>query len=354
MAPGHIVLYYFSGTGNARHVAHWFAGEAGRRHIPCQVTDISRMDRRKIPSLPPGTLVGFISPTHGFNFPPVMMYFLFRFPRGRRNSAFVVNTRAGLKLSRWYLPGLSGITLWLGALVLLIKGYRIRGLRSIDLPSNWISLHPGLKVQVVTSIYDRCQKITRAFAEKIVGGKTVLPAFRDILQDLLVAPVSIAYFFIGRFVLAKTFYANEHCDLCGICQKGCPVGAILKVDNRPFWSYRCESCMRCMNTCPNRAIDTAHGFLAGALFLINLVVLVYFWKMVSLVIMPPADEGWMVVPYTIIRWILTFASMVICYRLFHFLLRIPIVREVFFYTSLTRLKGWRRYKAPAEKTPAGP
>ena len=54
-----------------------------------------------------------------------------------------------MKLAKLYLPGLSGATLLFAAIILRIKGYRIVGLRSIDLPSNWIFLHPGLKEKVV-------------------------------------------------------------------------------------------------------------------------------------------------------------------------------------------------------------
>ena len=145
-------IYFFSGTGNARNVAQWFAGVAMEKKIPVETIDIARIDRKKIQPFLPGSLVGFVSPTHGFNYPPAMMYFIFRLPRSKGNSAFLINTRAGLKLSKWFVPGLSGIALWLSALVLLLKGYRIVGLRSIDLPSNWISFHPGVKEKVVESI----------------------------------------------------------------------------------------------------------------------------------------------------------------------------------------------------------
>jgi Pyruvate/2-oxoacid:ferredoxin oxidoreductase delta subunit len=289
-------------------------------------------------------LIGLISPTHGFNYPPAMMYFIFRFPRARGNRIFLMNTRAGMKLSKWFLPGLSGISLWLSAIVLLLKGYRITGLRSIDLPSNWISFHPGLKEKVVESIYARCKRITTAYAAKILDGKTVLTAFRDIIQDLLVSPISVGYFFVGRFILAKSFYANELCDKCDLCINKCPVKAILTVNGRPFWSYRCESCMRCMNNCPKRAIETAHGYITGIMFLLNMGLLVWFWDYVGKIIPLPQDSGWWQVPYTITRWILTFLTMVLSYRLFHYLLRVPFVRKLFYYTSLTRYKFWRRYK----------
>ena len=343
-----LILYYFSGTGNARNVAGWFAEAAQSRSIPTEVTDIAAIDRKHIRPFPEGAMIGFVSPTHGFNYPPVSMYFIFRFPLSRGNRVFLMNTRAGLKLSKWFVPGLSGLALWLAAIVLLFKGYSIVGLRSIDLPSNWISFHPGVKEKVVDSIYGHCKRITQNFAAKILDGKRVYTAFRDIIQDILISPVSIGYFFMGRFLLAKTFYANENCDKCDICIDNCPVKAILTVDKRPFWSYRCESCMRCMNNCPKRAIDTSHGYTTGIMFLINMLIMALFWKWVAAFITVPYDNGWARVLVTFTRWGLTFISLVVFYRLYHYLLRVPLIRELFYYTSLTRYRFWRRYK-PSKK-----
>ncbi|MCX6269125.1 MAG: EFR1 family ferrodoxin [Bacteroidetes bacterium] len=347
-----LLVYFFSGTGNARNVAHWFTGVAQEMSITNETIDIAKVDRKNIQPLPPGSMVGFVSPTHGFNYPPAMMYFIFRFPRSRGNSAFLMNTRAGMKLSKWFLPGLSGLALWLSALVLLFKGYRIVGLRSVDLPSNWISFHPGLKENVVKSIYEHCKGVTVKFATKILSGKKVYTAFRDIIQDLLISPVSIGYFFVGRFILAKSFYATNACDKCDLCINNCPVKAILTVDNRPFWSYRCESCMRCMNDCPKRAIETAHGYIIGIMCLLNMGIMIWFWQWVSGFINIPEHNGWAQTGVTLSGWVLTFAVMVVSYRIFHYLLRIPVIRQLFYYTSFTKYKFWRRYK-PSRKMVAG-
>jgi Pyruvate/2-oxoacid:ferredoxin oxidoreductase delta subunit len=325
-------------------VTRWIAEVAAGRGVPSETVDIAAIDRRT-PSPPdPGALVGFVSPTHGFNFPPAMMYFIFRFPVANGQRVFLVNTRAGMKLSKWFLPGLSGLALWLSALVLLVKGYRIAGMRSIDLPSNWISFHPGLKEKVVESIYAHCREVTTRFANRLLDGKKVYTAFRDIVQDLLISPVAIGYFFVGRFILAKSFYATDACDKCNLCIDNCPVKAILTVDGRPFWSYRCESCMRCMNSCPKRAIETSHGFIIGIMVVLNLWLMVWFWQWVGGVLSIPKDNGWAELAVTIIKWLITFGVMVVSYRIYHYLLRIPLIRELFYYTSFTRYKFWRRYR----------
>jgi len=103
-----------------------------------------------------------------------------------------------------------------------------------------------------------------------------------------------------------------------------------------------------MNNCPKRAIETAHGYFAGVILLLNLVIIVWFWKWVATFIVIPQDHVWGKIIITIIGWGLDFITFIVMYRLFHYLLRIPLVRDILFYTSLTRFRFWRRYK-PSKK-----
>lgn len=101
------MIYYFSGTGNARNVAHWIAEVATEKQIPVSMFDLAKIDRKNIPPPPQNAMLGFCGPTHGFNFPPVVMYFIFRFPKANGNKVFLVNTRAGMKLSKLFLRDLA-------------------------------------------------------------------------------------------------------------------------------------------------------------------------------------------------------------------------------------------------------
>lgn len=337
-------LYYFSGTGNAKNVALRLHTKTSEYGVTSDVFDLSQVDRKNIPVPAKNEMIGFVSPTHGFNFPPITMYFIFRFPRTKsKNRVFVVNTRAGMKMGKFFLPGLSGLALWLSVMVLWLKGYKIIGLRSIDLPSNWISLHPGLREKVVRSIHGRCNRITDKFADDIFSGKRNYRALYDIVQDILVSPIAVLYFFIGRFFLAKTFYASSKCNNCDVCIQGCPVQAIKKVGNQPYWTYRCESCMKCMNTCPQRAIETGHGYVFGLYYLIHSLGMAAFWVYISKIKLFP-DDGLL---FGILQWVidaaLTLALFFIGYRLIHYLKRIVILRQIIEYSSLTRYVFWRRY-----------
>lgn len=341
-----LVIYFFSGTGNAKQVTKWISEVAVEKQITTEIIDISKIDRKHILPPPADVLIGFCAPTHGFNFPPVMMNFIFRFPKANNNKVFIINTRAGVKLFKLFIPGLSGLALLLSSIVLLLKQYKIVGMRSIDLPSNWISLHPGLRQKDIESIYKRCKKITIRFAHRILEGKKIYRALFEMPIDILIGPITVFYYLIGRFIFAKSFYASSACNNCGICTKQCPIKAISFVDNRPFWSYKCESCMHCMNSCPERAIETAHGFVIGLLILLNVIMqsFVYMWLIDHNIpwFSESAKHG------SALRFILesafTFVALIISYRLVHYLRRIRIFDFLIKYTSLTTYKFWGRYK----------
>jgi len=168
-----IFLYYFSGTGNARAAAYWFAEVARTKKIDCEVMQLYRKTVVKQPaSFGENHLIGFFFPTHGLNAAPAILNFIWHFPSITNASVFVVNTRAGMKVSRLFLPGLSGLAQLLPAAMLRLKGFKFVGMQPIDLPSNWISLHPGLKEKVVESIFNRCERITKQFANRILNGGT--------------------------------------------------------------------------------------------------------------------------------------------------------------------------------------
>jgi len=81
-----LIIYYFSGTGNAKNVASWIADLATEKNTYTELIDISKIERKHIPQPPSNALIGLCSPTHGFNFPPVMMNFIFRFPKASNNN----------------------------------------------------------------------------------------------------------------------------------------------------------------------------------------------------------------------------------------------------------------------------
>lgn len=332
-----ILIFYFSGTGNSKQVAKWISEFAAASNIICKLFDISKTDISQLEPLDPDDLIIFISPVHGFNYPKITLDFITRFPKGKKNLV-LMNTRAGMKIGSFITPGLTGIAFILSSLLLIRKGYKIVGQIPFDMPSNWISIHPALNERTVKFIHQKNYYRAEKHAEKIFSGRYDFLAFRDLIQDILIAPVALAYYLIGRFALAKTFYASNKCDNCDVCIKQCPVKAIEKINNHPYWKFDCESCMKCMNSCPQRAIETAHGLFLFLYFIVSFLS--------SIIIIPFLSFGNL---NGLIKITLDSILLVILlsgfYHLQHFLLRKKFVGRLIAVTSLTYYKFWGRYKS---------
>lgn len=337
-----LYIYYISGTGNARISSEWIADEARKQGIKTVVQQIDRLENIVMPDQSEKQLIGFAFPTHGFNAAPIMLRFIASFPVGLCKNIFLLNTRAGMKLYKIFTPGMSGIALLLPAFILFLKGYKCIAFRPVDLPSNWIPLHPGIKKKVIDSIFIRCERIVRSFANKMLSGKKVYRGLYSLPVDLLISPIAFGYYVAGRFFLSKTFIANYNCTNCGLCIRECPTASIKLVNNRPYWKLSCESCMRCLNHCPEKAIEAAHGIALGFWLLITIVNTRIIFLLIRLLDIQP-EAIWFKILTQVISLVCTVFIPAALYILVHYSMALQPVKYLIRFTSLTALPFWKRY-----------
>ena len=53
----------------------------------------------------------------------------------------------------------------------------------------------------------------------------------------------------------KPFYVTDACSGCGLCAAHCPANTISMLQQKPVWAQRCFQCLRCINECPQAAIQ---------------------------------------------------------------------------------------------------
>ncbi len=335
-----LIIFYHSGTGNALKASHWIASEAGLAGLETKIYPIDHNFKPNPDEFDTLTLLGFLYPTHGFNLSPAMLKFIIRFPRKKGVSVFTMNTRAGGKFFHLFTPGISGTAHYLPWLILGLKGYRIQSARPLDMPSNWTSVHPGLGPKMVSSIDLRCEKKARSFTRKVLAGKRIFGrVLIDLPMDILILPITVAYYFIGRFFLAKTFIFTHRCTDCNICVENCPVGAIKLINGKPFWTHKCESCMRCINVCPHRAIQASHLMFTIGIILFHVPFTIWLYRNIEWLNFLRNKLAIFLVD--------SFFALLILYILYsgiHYFFKIRIVSRILEVTSLTY--WWRRYLAP--------
>lgn len=340
-----LLIYYFSGTGNALIASRWITQCAQKKGLKTNLVSIDRFKKIIVPPAKGKRLIGFCYPTHGFNLPWIMLKFIIKFPILKEGDVFLLNSRAGSKIFKWFAPGISGIAQILPALILLIKGFRIKGMFPLDMPSNWISVHPGFSHRTVTDIFARCRVMVDEFCKKIFSERTYFRpnVFIMLPIDIALAPIAFMYFIYGRFYFAKIFIASTDCDTCRLCETKCPTASIKIINKRPFWKFTCESCMRCINICPLKAIQVSHSLAVLILVISSLLpialILQLFYSFIPTSLIKPAGY--------FIRWGITLSLFFIISGFVFLLIRLKLINKVFTATSLT--KYWKHYLAPGIK-----
>ncbi len=268
-----LAVHYLSGTGNSRRCASWIAEqarEAGRR------VHMAPMEQGP-PKADGPLLLAF--PTHGFTVPWAMMKWLAQLPRSQGSPAWVLCTRAGIKTGPLHPPGAACSAPFVASALLASRGYRVRGAMSVNMPSNWMSFHPPQREASTQAVVDHARPRVLRFGERLLAGERTwltLNLLYEAIWGLVLAPVSALYLGLGRIFLGKLFMANPRCTGCGLCAEICPVGAIAMKGERPYWTWQCESCMRCIAFCPHKAIDCSHLWALTATALTTLPVLLFF------------------------------------------------------------------------------
>ena len=341
-----VELVVWSGTGNSRRVAERVAAVARARGAEAVVRSRGETAAPLTPNPPGRRLLGLLGPTHGFTAPWPLLRAALTVQGVRGADAFVLVTRGAMRLGRWTLPGFEGTAAVLPAVLLALRGARVRGVGAVDMPQNWTVVIPAGAPAGVAAIVARGDARADAFAGRLLRGERAIGGWAQAAVGALMLPLSLAYLLIARLVLAKAFFADERCTSCGGCAAGCPHGAIrlLGPGRRPYWTFACHNCMRCMSRCPEDAIQGAQGWLLFYAWATGLPVAATVVAALGL----PA--GWASGAARLLAgygWIV--AAVWVAYALLWLGLGVPGLRSVLGRATLTR--WYRRYRGPGRSSP---
>ncbi|MFQ3548407.1 MAG: EFR1 family ferrodoxin [Armatimonadota bacterium] len=343
-------LHYFTGTGNTYRVSEWIASEA--KNFGAQVSTQQICEQNKtIPILKKGALLGILGPTHGFTAPWLLIKFAIMLPFAFGVNAFVILTRGGTRIGKFHIPGVEGTGCYLIALILSLKGYRVRGVMGLDMPANWMSLHPSLKNEYVKSIISRAQIRTKNFAKRILNGKLFFGGYICLIIGILLYKISIGYLLFGRFIFSKLFFSDNKCTSCGLCAEFCPSKSILMMGikiKKPYWKITCENCMRCISYCPETAVQAGHSWMI-------LLFLSVSWLQgfaLKNILKLQQNYSWLSilksgVPQFLFNYLLFLIGLIITYAIFYLIIRWNLINNLFAYTTLTKI--YKRYYEPETK-----
>lgn len=346
------LLYVLSGTGNTFRTARWAQDHFEKRGIKTRLKCIEHADWQEDAEHHDRQLIAVLFPTHGFMPPWSMIKFLLGMPRQKKRKALSIATRGAIWIGPLKIPGAAGFANFFAALILLIKGYDIRGFFSLDMAANMNNLHPSLTPAAINGICKKSRKKIASFLDRVMDGRRVIftlnnlyEAAWSILLFWFIPIFPILYLIYAKTSMAKIMFANNTCVACGMCAKICPSQAIKMKrflgKTRPFWTYRCENCMRCMGYCKRKAIEAGHSWALLQILVIGAPVVTNMTTGLTNTEFLGIQNPWLMLLVEALYYI---PALFGSYWIFWMLLRIPSVNTIFSVTTLTHY--FKRFHDP--------
>ncbi len=180
-------IYFMSGTGNTYRVATWAGEELEKKNTKVKIIPFEKANPVREIVFGEETILGVLLPTHGFTAPWMIIRFILDLPAGKGTHAFISATRGGTKFGNMYMPGFEGTAAYLLALILKLKGYKIRGVIGMDMPLNWTALVPGYSEKTAELIDEEISKIIeeqyQRAIELLIKHKDKLTELATVLLD---------------------------------------------------------------------------------------------------------------------------------------------------------------------------
>ncbi len=239
------MIFYFSGTGNSRWVAMQLATMTGDKAV--SITGIE-----EIPDLNGEKYLGLVFPIYAWAVPEPMLDFIGRLQEfnGFTYAVCTCGGEAGLAMKK------------LARIVPLKAAY------SVSMPNNYIVGSEPDSGEIVHEKIEAAGTRLNGIAEEILAEN----------ENYMVEEGSMAFFkssiaSSGFNAFARStgpFYADDRCTSCGICEKDCPAGTIYMSEGKPSWNKKCYQCLKCINGCPEEAIQYGSKTIGRKRYMIDL------------------------------------------------------------------------------------
>ena len=232
------MVFYFSATGNSRHIAKMIAEKTGDRYA--DITECLKKDLYNFIA-DKNENIGFVFPVYNFGLPFTLCRFIDKLNlKMNGNYIFTVATYGG------FSGGASKII----KNELAKKKFTVNAQYSVRMPDTWTPIYDISNKDKNAKINGKADKTSEKIIKKIIKKKNGNFDNRRI-------PFS-DYFYKDYENLRRTssLSVENSCIGCGKCAEKCPENAIEIQNGKPVWvKDKCAMCLGCLHRCPQFAIQ---------------------------------------------------------------------------------------------------
>ncbi len=231
------MIYYFSATGNSKHVANRLAEALNESVTP--VLDVLNLGIKVEDQMI------LVYPNYCGGVPSVIREFL-------QKNIFQISRDAKLILVITYGNNIGASAAIATKYFKKNTGRSFDAMYSVKMPDNWTPVFDLTNAEEVAEINRKADEEIDGIIRKIkmsIDGDHVNDKLGKFME--VVCP--------GFYkTLSKTshLHVEDTCIGCGLCAKNCPVNAIEMVGSKPAWIKKnCAMCLGCLHRCPKFAIQ---------------------------------------------------------------------------------------------------
>lgn len=234
------MIFYFSGTGNSKHIADRIANSTGERLVDISENIIQKNETYNIKE---NERIGFVFPVYWYCMPKIVEKFIVQLKLSGYQKQYVYAiTTYGLA---------AGNVMDRVIHVLSNKQVRLNGIFGVQMVDNYVVGYNIIHVDKQRTIL----KNAEVEIAKIMSMIECRENIEYIKKGNIGFVTPITGYAYRKANHTKKFVATQECNGCKQCESSCPCNTIHMMDGKPMWAGECTFCLKCINGCKQSAIQ---------------------------------------------------------------------------------------------------
>ncbi len=234
------MIFYFSGTGNSKHIADKISNSTGERLVYISESTIEKNETYDIGE---NESIGFVFPVYWYCMPTIVEKFIVQLKLSGYHKQYVYaivtyGIDAGNVMSRL-------------SRTLIKKQIQLNGIFGVRMVDNYVIGYNIVNADKQRTILNNAEVEIDKIMSMIMRRENV-EYIKKGKKAFLTPITGYAY---RRTNHTKKFFATQKCNGCKQCERSCPCNAIHMIGGKPMWEGECTFCLKCMNECKQSAIQ---------------------------------------------------------------------------------------------------